>query len=383
MFLLPLAAAATSAAAPFSPPRPIDSMHANDPKAVEVLVLVPGRQPASNVTVGCFQIPLLLQLPGDAGDNRTLMAISEARKNPSCYKLGETTIAARRSTNAGSSWGPLVFVGPKGDGGSMGPWTAGYEFNTPAAIYDATTRTAFLYFSNTSLVGTGAPYHTPGGELWCGGLQRRSTDFGSTFAAVEQVGKPSWWKPTGSWQGPMHVAAQFDTGTGLQLTKPPYAGRLLTWGTFAAAAVRGGPDQASVLFTSVDHGDHYNTSTDFSCGLPALGKSCGEQSWIELKNGTILALIRSNEHNKMAALSSDAGHSWYGHRVVHELQEPRGGVEGSLVRAPDGRLLFMGAASDAALPPCKRGGYCRRTVSEMRSFLSAGSLGAVSFNYFD
>ena len=133
--------------------------------------------------------------------------------------------------------------------------------------------------------------------------------------------------------------------------------------SLSCLSLSGGPNQASVLFTSTDGGDHYTSSTDFTCGLPALGKSCGEQSWVELTNGTILALIRSNEHNKMAALSTSAGHSWFGHRIVPELTEPSGGVEGSLIRAPDGRLLFMGAASDAALPPCKSGGNCRRTVS--------------------
>ena len=52
---------------------------------------------------------------------------------------------------------------------------------------------------------------------------------------------------------------RFDTDTGLQLSVPPYAGRLLTWGTFAA--LRGGPDQASVLFTSINGGVSYNIST--------------------------------------------------------------------------------------------------------------------------
>ena len=99
----------------------------------------------------------------------------------------------------------------------------------------------------------------------------------------------------------MHVGGQFDTDTGLMLTVPPNTGHMLIWGTFAAAAVKGGPDQASVLFTSTNGGSSYNTSTDFRCGLPAEGKSCGEQEWVELRNGTILALIRSNNRHKMAA----------------------------------------------------------------------------------
>jgi hypothetical protein len=309
------------------------------------VVLHPGIPNAVNASVGCFQIPVLLQLPGTNSDNLTLMAIAEARMQSSCYKLGETTIASRRSTDGGRTWDGLVFLGPKGDLGK-GVWTKGKEWNTPAAMYNSQTRTVFLYFSNVSLVGTGPPYHTPYGELWCGALQRRSNDFGRTFGPVEEVGKPSWWKPDGSWQGPMHVGGQFDTDTGLMLTVPPNTGHMLIWGTFAAAAVKGGPDQASVLFTSTNGGSSYNTSTDFRCGLPAEGKSCGEQEWVELRNGTILALIRSNNRHKMAALSSDAGHTWYGHRDIQEISEPAGGVEGTLLRAPDGRLLFMGAASD-------------------------------------
>lgn len=86
--------------------------------------------------------------------------------------------------------------------------------------------------------------------------------------------------------------------------------------------------QASLPSRDVDSSLSVHTSdqswmpSDFSCGLAAMGKSCGEQEWVELRNGTILALIRSNEHNKMAALSSDAGHSWFGHRTVQELTEP-------------------------------------------------------------
>ena len=31
---------------------------------------------AMNASIGCFQIPVLLQLPGAAGDNLTLLAIA-------------------------------------------------------------------------------------------------------------------------------------------------------------------------------------------------------------------------------------------------------------------------------------------------------------------
>ena len=88
------------------------------------VVMHQGIPNAKNVSVGCFQIPVLLQLPGTNNANLTLLAIAEARMQPSCYKLGETTIASRRSTDGGRSWDGLVFLGPHGDGGAMGGvWT--------------------------------------------------------------------------------------------------------------------------------------------------------------------------------------------------------------------------------------------------------------------
>eukprot|EP01050_Picozoa_sp_SAG11_P036686 SAG11_NODE_14087_length_625_cov_1.758555_1_plen_93_part_00 len=59
---------------------------------------------APNASVGCFQIPVLLQLPGAAADNLTLLAFAEARRRPSCYHVGETTIGSRRSTDGGRTW---------------------------------------------------------------------------------------------------------------------------------------------------------------------------------------------------------------------------------------------------------------------------------------
>eukprot|EP01050_Picozoa_sp_SAG11_P036687 SAG11_NODE_14087_length_625_cov_1.758555_2_plen_68_part_01 len=68
----------------------------------------------------------------------------------------------------------------------MGP--CGAEWNQPAALYDRRTDTAILYFSNISLVGQNtAPYYTPYGELWNGGLQRRTTDWGASWGAAERV----------------------------------------------------------------------------------------------------------------------------------------------------------------------------------------------------
>ena len=101
------------------------------------------------------------------------------------------------------------------------------------------------------------------------------------------------------------------------------------------------------MWWSDDGGRSYSMAPDFDCELPkpALNGGCGEREIVELRNSSLLAIIRSDRGGrKVSALSHDSGVTWVNQRQT-TMQEPS--CEGSLMQLDDaaGTLLFAGPAN--------------------------------------
>ena len=78
---------------------------------------------------------------------------------------------------------------------------------------------------------------------------------------------------------------------------------------------------------------------------PALNGGCGEREIVELRNGSLLAIIRSDRGgHKVTSVSTDYGVSWHNQR---QTTMPEPSCEGSLMQLNDkvGTLLFAGPAN--------------------------------------
>ena len=96
---------------------------------------------------------------------------------------------------------------------------------------------------------------------------------------------------------------------------------------------------------------------DFDCELPkpALNGGCGEREIVQLRNGSLLAIIRSDRGGrKVSALSHDSGVTWVNQRQT-TMQEPS--CEGSLMQLDDAAstLLFAASQRSACGPKAEDG----------------------------
>lgn len=105
------------------------------------------------------------------------------------------------------------------------------------------------------------------------------------------------------------------------------------------------------VWWSDDGGQSYSMAPDFGCELPqpALNSGCGEREIVELRNGSLLAIIRGSR--KVSALShDDFGVTWVNRRQT-TMQEPS--CEGSAMQLDDaaGTLLFAGPGNRRPTDP--------------------------------
>ncbi|KAJ8608678.1 hypothetical protein CTAYLR_009405 [Chrysophaeum taylorii] len=111
----------------------------------------------ANIT--CYRIPVVVET-----SLRSLLAFAEARHG-SCSDSASREIAVRRSTDAGRSWGPVVFA-------------AGPLVQNPVAATTTTSGRVVLVFASKNasgnLAGNGAAFSDDDGLSWT----QRAVDFG-------------------------------------------------------------------------------------------------------------------------------------------------------------------------------------------------------------
>lgn len=265
-----------------------------------------------------FRIPALVQaLDG------TLLAFAEGRVD-SPADNGNIDLVLRRSTDGGTTWGPVQLVADVG----------GVKIGNPVPVVDRATGRIVLTSTRTGNVsahdiscGTADPDDRPRAMV------QYSDDNGATWsqpAAITQEAVPDAWRSLVG--GP---------GKGIQLHQGRHAGRLLVPGRFVAAPP---PDSGRLCSTGADSGNHVLVSDDggTTWSLGAVtdqtppGLLPNEVSVVELADGTVYFSSRdqgTSRSHRLDTTSSDGGTSFDApYAPVNGVATSR--VQGSLVRLP-------------------------------------------------
>ncbi|MAF66886.1 MAG: sialidase family protein [Planctomycetota bacterium] len=262
----------------------------------------------------------------------TILALAEGRAYFSDHARND--IVMRRSTDGGTTWGPLVVLHDDGDN----------SLNDPCAMQVLQGRNAgrILVVYDRYPNGCHADCVVPGydGDNICRAFIQHSDDDGLTWSApveiTEQVKRPTI--ATSIASGP---------GVGIQKRRPPHAGRMIIpynqgpggeWKVYAAFSDDGGDSWA------------WGELADDSA-TPGVAN---EVQMVELTDGSLLLNARSffgTSHRKIAH-SFDGGLTWT--PVTDELQLIEPGVMASTLRHTDpldgfiARLLYSGPLSTSA-----------------------------------
>ena len=276
-----------------------------------------------------FRIPVLTR----AG--RQLLAFAEAR--PTLRDHGRIDIVLRRSTDAGSTWGPVERVF-NADDISMTDATVG----NPVPIYLSRSRELILVFcsnagrSSERAIRRGSVSREASRRVW----MSRSLTMGSNWSApielTAAVKQPGWtWYATGP-------------GGGIRMRN----GTLVIPATHAAQATRkqpGGWDHSHVLLSD-DDGASWHVG-----GSAAPGTN--EATVAQLADGSLLLnarnLLKSTGGRRVLQASADGGHSWSAPWADEHLREPvnpplmPAGCHGSMLATRRGaRVWYTGLGTD-------------------------------------
>ena len=228
----------------------------------------------------CFRIPAIIVAP-----DSTLLAFAEGRKN-GCSDTGDIDLVLKRSSDNGRTWGSLELVW------DAGPNTAG----NPAPVVDAATGVIFLL--STWNLGTD---HEP--QI----IEQTSTDTRRVYVLSSEDHGLSWSTPreiTSSVKQPDWTWYATGPGSGTQLTRPPFAGRLMVACDHIEAETR---DYYSHVIYSDDHG------ATWQLGGSTPQDDVNESEVAELSDGRLLLNMRNyapGERHRKVAHSSDGGATW-------------------------------------------------------------------------
>lgn len=272
----------------------------------------------------CFRIPAIVR-----ATNGMVLAFAEGRV-ADCGDDGDIDVVLRRSTDGGTTWGPLQVVSD-GNGSTHG---------NPVPIVDNQTgRIVLVTTHNGSAPCTNGCDRDP--------YVQTSDDFGATWTAPREMteGKlPSWnfWYAT----GPMH---------GIQLQHGHHAGRLIVGASFETYDGVGPHIYGTHLLYSDDAGQtwHIGATTSRDDGKVI----AQEVTVVELTDGRIYALARergTDPGSRAYAISSDGGETFdRPFRTLPRLVMPD--VQGSLLRFSArnegdrrNRILFSAPAHPSA-----------------------------------
>ncbi|MDG3581112.1 MULTISPECIES: sialidase family protein [Galbibacter] len=227
----------------------------------------------------CYRIPALLNI-----DDEVLLSFAEARKN-NCSDTGDIDLVVKRSTDGGATWSENIMVW--NDGGN----TCG----NPAPVYDAETGEIVLLASwnngndDIGPINSGTSIDTRRVYVI------RSGDQGLTWSEPEEITVDvklnNWrWYATGP-------------GSGIQVTKGTYKGRLLVGCDYIDAQRKG----YSHVIYSDDHGGSWKI------GGISPEPQTNECEIAELSNGSLMLNMRnsnSGDKRRKVAISQDGGENW-------------------------------------------------------------------------
>lgn len=240
----------------------------------------------------CFRIPAIVVAP-----DSSLLAFAEGRKH-SCADTGDIDLVYKRSTDNGRTWGALRVIWDEQEN------TAG----NPAPVVDRTTGEIFLL----STWNLGADHEAEIIRLTSRDTRRvyvlSSKDNGYTWSEPREitssVKKPGWtWYATGP-------------GSGTQLTRPPYSGRLMVACDHIEADTK---HYYSHVIYSDDHG------ATWQLGGSTPQHQVNESEVAELSDGRLLLNMRNyavGERHRKIAHSSDGGATWSNLASDSTLVEP-------------------------------------------------------------
>jgi sialidase-1 len=250
----------------------------------------------------------------------TLLAFCEGRLH-SGDDHGSIHLLLRRSEDGGRTWSPAQIV--------WEDWknTCG----NPCPVQDADTGTIWL-----SVNWNRAGRHS---EEYFGACDTRyvrllsSDDDGRTWSEPLDI-TPAVKRPDWGWyaMGP---------GVGIQIQQGPQRGRLLipcNHTEFEPLPIR--------MFSHVIYSDDHGHSWHLGGSSPMGGFD--ECQVTEISGGRLMLNMRHYgpaPDCRGVAISADGGMTWDAVRRDEALVEPAGGCQGSIIRLPDGRLLFSNPAS--------------------------------------
>ena len=228
----------------------------------------------------CFRIPAIIVAP----DN-TLLAFAEGRKN-SCSDTGDVDLVLKRSKDHGQTWGDLELLWDQGSN------TVG----NPAPVVDATTGQIFLLVTWNLGIDREAAI-----------IEQTSTDTRHVYVLSSQDNGLTWSEPqkiTSSVKQPNWTWYATGPGSGTQLTRPPYAGRLIVACDHIEAETK---HYYSHIIYSDDHGETWQI------GGTTPQHEVNESEVAELSDGRLLLNMRNyapGERNRKIAHSRDGGQTW-------------------------------------------------------------------------
>lgn len=306
--------AAALLAAPLPAASPPAPAHARPASGQQVLFTA-SRHPG----YACFRIPALVRT--NAG---TLLAFAEGRVHD-CGDAGDIDIVLRRSTDGGSTWGPLTVV----DHG------AGDTHGNPAPVVDRATGRILLAQTRNPGRTDGRACSAP-----CPRIPhlQYSDDDGRTWSAPRDLGaeiRPAHWN---SWYatGPGH---------GITLTRGRHAGRLVL-GVNAETWERGRVSaNHAALIVSDDHGAHWHVGATDTWPVAAdrtYRQKPSELTVTERADGSVLVSGREQDGTDLGhrtqTVSRDGADSFAApFRALPDLYAPQ--VQGAVLRLGDRILL--------------------------------------------
>lgn len=228
----------------------------------------------------CFRIPAVIVAP-----DHTLLAFAEGRKN-GCSDTGDIDLVLKRSADNGQSWGELEVVW------DAGPNTAG----NPAPVVDQTTGVIFLL--STWNLGTD---HEP--QI----IEQTSTDTRRVYLLSSDDNGLAWSEPaeiTSSVKQADWTWYATGPGSGTQLKRPPFEGRLMIACDHIEAETK---HYYSHVIYSDDHG------ATWQLGGSTPQHEVNESEVAELSDGRLLLNMRNyapGERHRKIARSSDGGLTW-------------------------------------------------------------------------
>ena len=227
--------------------------------------------------VAQFRIPALTRTA-----KGTLIALAEARTDPA-VDCGYKWIVARRSTDNGKSWGPLIDV----VGREWTRWATG----NAQPFFSAASGKVVVVVGSKDLSHGG--YCEPGTAVFA--VDDGGTD-GVNWGPARNISSSL----SGAKGGPTLLPGP---GTGLVLSRGAHAGRLL------AVGLAGGAYASEALFWSDDAGLTWTVSA------AEVGPGMDEANMAELADGTVYLSMRNAHANASCAcvayaLSTDGGESF-------------------------------------------------------------------------